>query len=307
MEENKIREQGPDETKKNPHKFYSIPYLKGSNIATFSPADEVWIEEKIDGTNVSCEIDENNQFRCYGRRYELGAWYTNNKAYEKLLELEDIIRAMLSSDLVLYFEYLTRHHVKYSEDKVNKLYLIAVKDKTTNKYLIPTAVRVIAQLIGVETPPLLYHGLFKDWSIAKSLVGTSEFGAEVGEGVIVKARDTQYGTKMIKIVGDDFKEVMKYDSSRVQAKLNKEQERMELVKTIVTEARIRKLLLTMRDENLITSVNNISSDDKKVAIKNIGKSIYADCIKEEPDTVNSLGKDFSKYAFLVSKQYIERL
>ena len=41
--------------------------------------------------------------------------------------------------------------------------------------------------------------------------------------------------------------------------------------------------------------------------KHIGKRIYDDCIKEESEFVLEFGKDFGKYSFLLSKQYIEGL
>lgn len=300
------REQ-PDETKKNPHKFYSIPYLKAELLNAFNADDEVWIEEKIDGTNVSCEIDENNNYRCYGRKFELGDWYTNRGAYEKLLMLEDKIRTALPNDFQLYFEYLTLHHVRYSPDKENELYLIGIRNKTTKQYMVPSGVYQIAQILGVETPACLYHGLFRDWSIAENLVGTSKFGAIKGEGVIVKARDTKHGIKMIKIVADDFREVMKYDPARVQAKLDNERAKIEKAKEIVTEARIRKQLYNMIDEGIISTIEGITEEEKNIAIKNIGRRIYDDCIKEEPQFIIEFGKDFGKYSFLLSKQFINQL
>ena len=297
----------PDETKKTPNKFYNIPYLQDKLLDRFGPTEEVWIEEKIDGTNVSCEIDENNNYRCYGRNYELGEWYSNRGAFEKLLEIEEVIRTVLPTDLILYFEYLTLHHVRYSADKENELFLIGVKDKTTGKYYTPGAVYQIAAMIGVETPKCLYHGLFRDWSTAESLVGASAFGAVKGEGVIVKAFDEKDGIKMVKIVTDDFREIMKYDASRVQAKLNTEREKREQAALIVTDARIRKQLLNMVDEGIISTIENMSPDEKIVAIRNIGKRVYYDCIKEEHDFVVNFGKDFGRFAFILSKKFIENL
>lgn len=297
----------PDKTKKTPNKFYHIPYLKDKLLDVFSPDDETWIEEKIDGTNISCEIDSNNKFRCYGKNYELGDWYTNMGAYQKLLKLEEVIRKTLPNYLVLYFEYLTLHHVRYSADKENGIYLIGVKDKRTNKYMLPNEVYDIAAKIGVETPACLYHGQFIDWSIAEKLIGTSKFGAKQGEGVIVKAFDKNYGIKMVKLVASDFREIMKYDPARVQAKIDEERNKRELAATIVTPARIRKQLYTMVDEGVISCVDGISKDEKVIAIKNIGRRIYYDCIKEEPEFVTKFGNDFGRYSFLLSKEYITKL
>lgn len=297
----------PDESKKNPHKFYDIPYLQTKVLDTFSPNEEVWIEEKIDGTNISCEIDEQEMFRCYGRRFELGNWYTNRGAYQKLLEIESKVREHLGKRYTAYFEYLTLHHVRYSADKENGIYLIGVRDKETQKYLTPDKVAGFAIKLGVETPQILYYGTFDNWELAKSLVGISRFGAKQGEGVIVKAYDEKRGIKMVKIVADDFREIMKYDPARVQAKLDAEIRKREKAATVVTDARIRKQLYNMVDEGIISKVEGITKEEKTIAIKNIGKRMYEDCIKEELDFVLEFGKDFGKYSFMLSKKYIESL
>lgn len=297
----------PDENRKNPRKFYDIPYLQAKVLDTFSANEEVWIEEKIDGTNISCEIDTENKFRCYGRRYELGEWYTNRGAYQKLLDLEEKVRDVLGNRYTAYFEYLTLHHVRYSADKENGVYLIGIRDKETNKYLTPNKVASFAIKLGVDTPAILYYGTFDNWELAKSLVGMSKFGAKQGEGVIVKAYDEKRGIKMVKIVADDFREIMKYDPARVQAKMDAELAKREKAATIVTDARIRKQLYNMVDEGIITSVEGMTDKEKVIAIKNIGKRMYDDCVKEELEFVLEFGKDFGKYSFMLSKQYIERL
>ena len=63
----------------------------------------------------------------------------------------------------------------------------------------------------------------------------------------------------------------------------------------------------MMDEGIISKVDGITNEEKIVAIKNIGKRIYDDCIKEEPEFVIDFGKDFGKYSFMLSKKFIESL
>lgn len=297
----------PNADKKITYKFYHIPYLQDKLLDTFGTTEEVWVEEKIDGTNISCELDDCDKFRCYGKNFELGAWYTNRGAWQKLLEIEPVIRKKLPRTYVLYFEYLVLHHVRYSADKENGIYLIGVKDKITEKYLLPSEVYDIADKIGVETPACLYHGQFKNWEYIEQFIGQSEFGAKQGEGIIVKAYDKKKGIKMIKLVTSDFREIMKYDPARVQAKIENEQKKREIAATVVTDARIRKQLYNMVDEGIISCVDGMNQEEKVVAIKTIGKLIYADCIEEEPEFVVNFGKDFGKYSFMLSKNYINKL
>ena len=58
---------------------------------------------------------------------------------------------------------------------------------------------------------------------------------------------------------------------------------------------------------IVDGYSALLKKEKVLAIKNIGKRIYDDCIKEELDFVLEFGKDFGKYSFMLSKQYIERL
>lgn len=297
----------PDRDKVNPFKFKHIDYLQKSCMSTFEPHEMVWIEEKIDGTNVAAHTSEHNEYVCYGRNFELGTWYTNKGAYDKLLLLKDKIKEVLGDKYIAYFEYLTKHHVKYSEDKENGLYLIGVREKATRKYLTPDKVYEIAEKLGVERPVTFYYGPFKDWSIAQSFVGQSAFGAKKGEGVIVKAYDEKSGIKMVKIVADDFREVMKHNPEEAVKKMNAELAKRARASEIVTDARIRKQLFAMMDEGLIQSVDNMSKEDKNIAIKYIGKRIYDDCINEELQFVLDFGKDFGKYSFMISKNFINSL
>lgn len=293
--------------RENPNRFYNIPYLQKRVMDIFSKDDIVWIEEKIDGTNISCEVDENNKFRCYSRRFELNEQYHHNWAYNKLIALEDKAREYLGTRYIAYFEYLTKHHVQYSEDKQNGIYLIGIKDKETGKYLTPDKVAEFADKLGVEMPALFYHGPFNSWEIAQSLVGKSTFGAETGEGVIVKAYDNKSGIKMVKIVSEEFREIMDVDISRAQARMNDEINKRNNVKEIVTDARIRKQLYAMVDEGIISKVEGMSDSEKQTAMKSIGKRIYADCIKEEPEFVKEFGKTFGSYAFQRCRKFIDEL
>ena len=289
----------------NDKQFFSIPYLDNEVVNTFLADETVWVEEKIDGCNVSCEIDTNDKYRCYGMRYELSPEYTCNNSYSKLLDIEDKIRNIIGNKYKIFFEFLYKHHVKYDADKHNKLYVIGLFDKEINKWCTPDIVCDVAKQLNMETPYCFYHGSFISWDNVKQYLGNSMFGAKKGEGIIVKAYSEKYGIKMIKVVTEEFREIMKEpDPAIKQAQLDKQAAKKTKAAEIVTEARIRKQLYNLRDEGIISSVEEMGEQDIDIAVRQIGKLLFADCMKEEPEFVKEFGKEFGKYAAILGREFI---
>lgn len=72
-------------------------------------------------------------------------------------------------------------------------------------------------------------------------------------------------------------------------------ENMKLAKTVVTHARIEKILHKMVDDGIIPE--NWGRNEIGIIMKNLGKLVYEDCVKEEPDIVaqaESFGKASNK-------------
>ena len=84
--------------------------------------------------------------------------------------------------------------------------------------------------------------------------------------------------------------VRKFD----EGKLEKRAKIQAIVESIVTEARVTKLVHKMVDEGIIPE--NWDEHDMAVIARNIGKEVYYDCVKEEPETVEQVGELFGKLA-----------
>ena len=67
-----------------------------------------------------------------------------------------------------------------------------------------------------------------------------------------------------------------------------------LTETIVTKGRVTKLINKMVDEGIIRE--DWDAHDMGTIAKNLGKEVYYDCQKEEPDIVDEIGEGFGKYA-----------
>jgi len=59
------------------------------------------------------------------------------------------------------------------------------------------------------------------------------------------------------------------------------------VRTIVTEARVRKIVNKLVDEGIMPE--KIERKDLQIIYKNLPKRIYEDCLKEEPEIIQKAG------------------
>ena len=64
----------------------------------------------------------------------------------------------------------------------------------------------------------------------------------------------------------------------------------ELMESIVTKNRIEKMLLKLRDEQIIPS--ELTPEDMGLIAKNLPKRIFDDCLKEEPEIMDAC-KDYA--------------
>lgn len=121
---------------------------------------------------------------------------------------------------------------------------------------------------------------------------------EPEEGVIVKNM-TRLNDKnlrapfYLKIVNERYAEVK--ESGKVLSEREKEKKQVfDTVARIVTEQRVEKELLKMSDEGLLPE--RFGMEQMNLVAPVIAKRIYADCLKEEREAVESCGKMFGKSA-----------
>ena len=79
----------------------------------------------------------------------------------------------------------------------------------------------------------------------------------------------------------------------------------DLTETVVTEARVTKLVHKMVDEGIIPESWN--EHDMSTIARNIGKAVYYDCVKEEPDVVKQVGADFGKFANGIAMRIVRNM
>lgn len=209
-----------------------------------------------------------------------------------------MVKDVLGNTLVLFGEWLCSHTIVYPDDKYQNAYFYDIWDTETEKYLTQDKVKDVVERLGLNYVPVFYEGEFISWECLKQFVGRSDFGGESGEGIVVKnmTRLNNPNTRLpfyTKIVADKFaekKSVKKFDEGKLERRVKLQ----AIVESVVTEGRVRKLVHKMVDEGLIPEdwdEHNMSDIARK-----IGREVYYDCVKEEPETVEQVGELFGKLA-----------
>lgn len=282
------------------NKYMDIERLKDRYVDGFQKGDYIVVQEKIDCANFSIRYDkETDTIQSFSRKKVLdlgnnlrGAWEWSQKLNKEL------IKEVLGTNLVLFGEWLVSHTIVYPDDKYQNAYFYDVWDTEAEKYLEQDKVENIVNRLGLIYVPIFYKGEFESWEHLKQFVGRTDLGGESGEGIVVKnmTRLNDTNTRLpfyTKIVADKFaekKSVRKFD----EGKLERRAKLQVIVESVVTEGRVTKLVHKMVDEGIIPE--DWDEHDMAVVARNIGKEVYYDCVKEEPETVEEVGELFGKLA-----------
>ena len=205
-----------------------------------------------------------------------------------------------------------KHTVPYPTDKYNHAYCYDVFDVNEGKYLMQDKVESIVKALDLTYVPVFYVGEFISWEHIKEFVGKTEMGGEYGEGVVVKNQTklNNPNTRLpfyTKIVCDTFCETKGHRESKpVDMEKMAERERLQsITETIVTNARVQKLVNKMVDDGILRE--DWDAHDMSIIAKNIGKEIYYDCVKEEPEIVNQVGELFGKLASSTAMKLVREI
>lgn len=291
--------------------YMDIERLKEKYADGFQVGDYIVVQEKIDGANFSIRYDEETDtIAAFSRKKQLdvnnnlrGAWEWSQKLDKQL------IKNVLGTNLILFAEWLVKHTVVYPSDKYQNAYCYDVYDTTAEKYLEQNQVKEIVAQLGLIYVPVFYEGQFQSWEHLRQFVGKTELDGENGEGIVVKnmTRLNDPNTRLpfyTKIVSDKFcetKSIKKQNTSGA----DKRAELQNIVETVVTEARVRKLLNKMVDDGIIPQ--EWDEHDMATIAKNISKEVYYDCVKEELETVELVGEKFGKFASATAMRIVRKL
>lgn len=283
--------------------YMDIERLKPSFADGFAPGDHIIIEEKIDGACFSLRYDpETDSIAAFSRRKQLDETNNLRGAWQwALAQDKEKIKKVLGSNMIAFGEFLIKHTVPYPDERYNQPYFFDVYDTASRCYLTYEEAREIIYRLDFNFVPVFYDGEFTSWDDVKKYIGQTDLGGEYGEGVVVKnqTRLNDPNTRMpfyTKIVTEKFRETkgQRHDKPVDMDKLAERTRVQELVDSVVTEARVRKLVLKMVDDGLIP--DDWDNHDMGTIAKNLGKAVYYDCQKEEPEVIEEAGHTFGKSA-----------
>lgn len=294
--------------------YMDIERLKPNYADGFNVGDKIVIQEKIDGANASIRYDkETNTIKAFSRRKELDGINNLRGFYEWSQRLDiDKIKSVLGSNLLLFGEWLIQHSVVYPKERYNNFYCYDIYDIDTHNYLPQDIVKQKVAELGLIYVPVFYEGEFISWDHVQSFVGRTDLGGEYGEGVVCKNISrlndpNNHKPFYVKIVGEKFCETKGHQKNKVidNDKLAEREKQREIAESIITKARVEKLIHKMVDEGILRE--DWDNHDMGIIAKNLGRAVYNDCIKEEPEIVNEIGDGFGKVAATVSMQIARQI
>lgn len=284
-------------------KYMDIERLKPEYCNGFKVGDQIQVSEKIDGANAAIAYDgETDSIRCFSRKRECD--FSNNlrgfHGWANSLD-KNLVADVLGDNLWLFGEWLVRHSVSYPEERYNQFYCFDIFDTSTQEWMPQDIVKRKVSELGLNYVPVFYEGEFISWEHIKSFIGRTNLGGEFGEGVVVKSQTNlnSQNEKLpfyVKLVGEKFCETKGHRREKTVDldALKKREEIIAMVESVVTEARVSKIVNKFIDEGIIPE--NWGSHDMSTIAKNLGKAVYEDCVKEEPEVVSQIGSAFGKFA-----------
>lgn len=291
------------------HKTYrDIIHLNDDTALDFEIGCHIIVQEKIDGANASFQYDSAedcliafSHHQTLSADNDLRGFWGFTQALDK-----ELVKEILGTELRLFGEWLVPHTVVYPEECYNKFYCFDIFDTKNGRYLPQEECHKLAEKLGLPYVPTFFEGEFTGWQPLQELIGKTEMGGEYGEGIVVKDMTNGYYTK---IVCERFRETHKgkrpKDPNRaLKAKRPRSDPHCQLAATIITRARVEKLLHKLVDEGELPE--NWSSAHIKQISKLLPKRVYLDCVKEENDTVEQI-ECFGKYAASISMELVKQI
>ena len=288
-------------------RFMDIERIKESNTIGFNKGDHIIIQEKIDGANAAIRYDSvTDTIIAQSRKQILNSNNNLRGFYEWSQTLDkELVKSVLGDNQILFGEWLCSHTVKYPDDKYNNFYSYDVYDTEKEQYLPQNKVKEIVSELGLIYVPVFYEGEFISWEHCMSFVGQTQMSGDTGEGIVIKNQTRLNDSNRrlpfyIKIVSDKFQETKKVKKKKPNPQdLEVINQNLELAKTIITRARVEKLLNKFVDEGILPE--DWGAKEMPIVAKNLPKAVYDDCVKEESDTVKQIG-NFGKVANGIAMQ-----
>lgn len=278
--------------------------IRSKNTGAFEPGDIIQITTKIDGANASIAWDETtSKLEIFSRTNLLNSPGALRGFYDYVkTEIEPKTDWSIYKDFVFFGEWCVGHTIKsYNKEWFNKWRVYDIWCKSTGCYVSQEQVKAICKQLSLNYIEELYYGPFISWDHCKSFLNKSIAYGPEQEGIVIKNQsklnnENNKAPAYLKIVNECFKESQhsKKDKKTLDPEVEAAKaEAVKLAASIVTEARVRKLILKLVDEGLVPA--ELQPKDMGTVMKQLPKRCFDDCVKEESETVKLLGEFAGKF------------
>ena len=277
--------------------------IRPKNTGAFEPGDIIQITTKIDGANASIAWDETiGKLEIFSRTNLLDKPGALRGFYDYVkTEVEPKADWESYVGYVFFGEWEVHHTCNYNKDVYGRWYIYDIWDKLSGKYCSQDFVKQLCKELGFDYIEELYYGPFISWDHCRSFLSKSTAYGPEQEGIVIKNQskldnENNRAPAYLKIVNERFKESQhsKKEKKPLDPKVEAAKaEAANLAASIVTEARVRKLILKLVDEGLVPA--ELQPKDMGVVMKLLPKRCFEDCLKEEPETVKQLGEFAGKF------------
>lgn len=274
-----------------------VRYGNSATRGVLNVGDIISISEKLDGANASFTRDDDNFLgvTCYSRRMTLTPENTLHGFYQWVRENISQNKEKLIPNYRYYGEWMTPHKVKYKEEHKKTFKLFSIWDDESGQYLADWIVRMEADRLGLDTVEYFYFGEFISYEHLMSFVGKSNMTEvpDTGEGIVVK--NVSYFNRegkqvFVKLVSEAFAEVMKQKPPKNPNMYEREN---AIIKSVLTKARVDKMMHKLVDENEI-SRDDFDISKMGVLIKLLAPRIIEDIYKEESEIISQVEESIVK-------------
>lgn len=278
-----------------------IGIVRKKNDTAFEPGNIISITEKIDGSSSHIQYEEStNTLYAFSRRQPLDFHNTLDGFfnYVQALNPDDFKDC---KDYAIFGEWLRKNKITYDKEKMKRWYVYSIYDKKHEIWLSQDKVKEIASAHNLEYIHELYYGPFISWEHCRTFLHSPFYG-ERQEGIVVRnitALEKGIGPHILKIVNEDFAEIMKQKVVDPEKEAEKAAARA-LMETIVTPRRVEKALEKLREDNILPA--EIVPEDMGKVAKNLPKLVFNDCMKEEEEIVKRAGQYAGKMSSSICMQ-----
>ena len=276
--------------------------VRPKNTGAFEPGDLIQITTKIDGANASIAWDKTtSKLEVFSRANLLDSPGALRGFYDYVkTEIEPKLNLSRHPDLVIFGEWLVKHSVNYKNKCYNKWYVYDIWDKRLDRYISQDIVQKFCREYKLDYIEELYYGPFVSWDHCRSFLNKSKAYGSEQEGIVIKNQDKLLKNDSsvpayLKIVNEKFVESQHSKKEKKQLspeEIAEKEKAAALASSIVTEARVKKLILKLIDEDELPT--ELYPKDMGSVMKLLPKRVFDDCLKEESETVKLLGDHAGK-------------